>query len=89
MRYAILKRYKNGPKDLVRLEKENLNYFIKDLLIHNDLYMEYKKEQDYFLYKCDGISSYTRILYLNEHDKLFEMEDDESAKLFFEVADEL
>lgn len=94
MIYAILRRYAGGPKDLVRLEKieDFKGYCIKNVLINKDdqMHYEYDKTLEVWTYTV-GKSIFAceeTPLQLNEYDKLFEVEDDDSAKLYYEVLDQ-
>ena len=95
MIYGILKRYEGGPKDLVRLEKSGYtqSYYIDNVLIRKDPEMHYKHDKNL------GVWSYSvgkdfiylkteRLIRLNKYDTIFEVEDDDSARLYYEVLDQ-
>lgn len=94
--YLIARRFEGGPKGLLKVEKINSRTFlIIDVLINNDDKIKYRKSKvaEYYEYciafdeRNPWYDDYLLELSINEHDEFIEFEDDDSAKLYFEVGE--
>lgn len=100
MMYLITQRYENGPKGLLRVipyvPGALKSFRIEKVLINEDSAMHYRQQEnsEYFEYavysirfnkeEINYIEFFTKLI-KNNHEKVMEFDDDESALLYFEV----